>query len=82
VDIEMSFYVETISSGHRNGIYEETICSGQRNRILRGDHMHWTEKWAYAWRPYAVAIEMGLHVKTICSGHRNGVIRGGHMTWP
>jgi len=45
VDIEMGFYVETICSGHRNG-------------FLRGDHMQWTDKWVYTWRPFAVDIEM------------------------
>jgi len=45
--MEMGFYVETISSGHKNG-------------ILHGDHMQWTEKWVYTWRPYGMDIEMGF----------------------
>ena len=68
MDIEKALYVETIRSGHRDG-------------ILHGDHMQWTEKWVYTWRQYAVAIEMSLYVETICSGHRNGFIRGDHMQW-
>ena len=68
MDIEMGFYVETICSGHTNG-------------ILRGDHMQWTEKWVYTWRPYVMDIEMGFYVETICSGHRNLFICGDHKQW-
>ena len=68
MDIEMGFYVETICSGHRNG-------------FLGGDHKQLAYKWAFTWRPYAVAIDMRFYVDTICSGHRNGFIRGDHMQW-